>query len=171
MLPSYRNNSLIQICTNQLTGFYMRATLAVVNNVVLATDYFSKFWQCRNHLSYLSLSKIKKKKNCWEIKKFSIEKQNQGLKILFLTWKYYTVLTLSWRRSLSYRNQSIDLQSKSMDWFLYDHGLRHESVKSFQTAAITFLGIQDFLIYLVKYSWLLLNFPNLITQQCFAKAL
>ena len=32
----------------------------------------------------------------------------------------FTVLTLSWRRSLSYRNQSIDLQNKSMDWFLYD---------------------------------------------------
>ena len=28
-------------------------------------------------------------------------------------------LTLSWRRSLSYRNQSIYLQSKSINWFLY----------------------------------------------------
>ena len=28
-------------------------------------------------------------------------------------------LTLSWRRSLLYRKQSIDLQSKSIDWFLY----------------------------------------------------
>ena len=36
---------------------------------------------------------------------------------------------LSWRRPLSYRNQSIDLQIKSMDWFLYDNGLRHERVK------------------------------------------
>ena len=35
-------------------------------------------------------------------------------------------LTLSWRRPLSYRNQSIDLRSKSVDWFLYDNGLRHE---------------------------------------------
>ena len=26
-------------------------------------------------------------------------------------------LTLSWRGPLSYRNQSIDLQSKSVDWF------------------------------------------------------
>ena len=34
-----------------------------------------------------------------------------------VTWNE---LTLSWRRPLSYRNQSIDLQSKSMDWFLYD---------------------------------------------------
>ena len=43
------------------------------------------------------------------------------LQILFL-------LTLSWRRLLSYRNQSIDLLCKSMDWFLYDNGLRHERV-------------------------------------------
>ena len=38
-------------------------------------------------------------------------------------------LTLPWRRSLSYRNQSIDLHSKSMDWFRYDKDLRHERVK------------------------------------------
>ena len=31
-------------------------------------------------------------------------------------------LTLSWRRPLSYRNQSID-------WFLYDNVLRHERIK------------------------------------------
>ena len=36
-------------------------------------------------------------------------------------------LTLSWRKPL-YRNQSIDLLGKSMDWFLYDIGLRHERV-------------------------------------------
>ena len=38
-------------------------------------------------------------------------------------------LTLSRRRPISYRNQSIDLQSKSIDWFLYDIGLRRERVK------------------------------------------
>ena len=32
-------------------------------------------------------------------------------------------------KSLSYRNQSIDLQSKSMDWFLFDRDLHHERVK------------------------------------------
>ena len=37
-------------------------------------------------------------------------------------------LTFSWRRPFSYRNQSIDLPCKSMDWFLYDNGLRHEMV-------------------------------------------
>ena len=38
-------------------------------------------------------------------------------------------LTLSWRRSLSYTSQFIDLQSKSIDWILYDMDLRHERVK------------------------------------------
>ena len=37
-------------------------------------------------------------------------------------------LTLSWRRSLSYRNQPIDFLSKSMDWLLYDRDHRHERV-------------------------------------------
>ena len=32
--------------------------------------------------------------------------------------------------AVMYRNQSIDLRSKSMDWFLYDNGLRHERVKN-----------------------------------------
>ena len=40
----------------------------------------------------------------------------------------FLILTLSWRRPIPYRNQSTDLRSKSMDWFLYDIGLRHERV-------------------------------------------
>ena len=50
------------------------------------------------------------------------------LVLLFLL-KICSCLTLSWRRPISYRNQSIDLLRKSMDWFLYDIGLRHERVK------------------------------------------
>ena len=42
---------------------------------------------------------------------------------------YRSFLTLSWRRWLSYRNQSIDL-----DWFLYDNGLRRERVKEGETS-------------------------------------
>ena len=41
-------------------------------------------------------------------------------------------LTLPWRRPISYRNQSIDLRGKSMDWFLYDIGVRHERFKQFE---------------------------------------
>ena len=44
-----------------------------------------------------------------------------------LLWE--KLLTLSWRRPISYRSQSIDLFRKSMDWFLYDIGLRHERFK------------------------------------------
>ena len=49
-------------------------------------------------------------------------------------------LTLSRRRPLSYRNQSIDLLWKSMDWFLYDTGLRLESVNQFAFICITYLN-------------------------------
>ena len=38
-------------------------------------------------------------------------------------------LTLLWRRSLSYKTQSINMQSKSINWFLYDWDLLHESAK------------------------------------------
>ena len=44
--------------------------------------------------------------------------------------QYLSCLTLSWWRPLSYRNQSIDLQRKSLDWFLDDNDLRHKRVNS-----------------------------------------
>ena len=31
-------------------------------------------------------------------------------------------------KAVSYRNQFTDLHSKSVDWFLYNDGLRHERV-------------------------------------------
>ena len=42
-------------------------------------------------------------------------------RFLGCVWPFWVFmhLSLSWRRSLSCRNQSIDLQSKSIDWFLY----------------------------------------------------
>ena len=42
---------------------------------------------------------------------------------------YNHKLTLSRRRPLSYRNQFTDLLCKSMDWFLFDNGLRLERLK------------------------------------------
>ena len=41
------------------------------------------------------------------------------------------LLILSWRKPLLHRNQFIDLLCKSMDWFLYDNGPRHERVNVF----------------------------------------
>ena len=38
-------------------------------------------------------------------------------------------LILSWRMPLSYKNQPIGFLCKSMNWFLYDKDLRHETVK------------------------------------------
>ena len=53
------------------------------------------------------------------------------IKVSFFNHHFVGTLTLSRWRPLSYRNQSIDLRSKfkSMDWFLYDNGLRLERVK------------------------------------------
>ena len=58
--------------------------------------------------------------------------ENHCVKINTIVW-----LTLSWRRPISYWNQSIDLLRKSMDWFLYDIGLRHERVK--QKSIVSFV--------------------------------
>ena len=60
-------------------------------------------------------------------KKLTKTETNERKKSKQMNNKWY--LTLSWRRPLSYRNQFIDLRSKSMDLFLYDNGLRHERVK------------------------------------------
>ena len=47
--------------------------------------------------------------------------------------------------SVSCRNHSIDLQSKSMDWFLYGRDLRNERVNK--------LSVTEFkLLYLVRHS-------------------
>ena len=56
----------------------------------------------------------------------SMKKLLEQFRELYLEfqWLSNNVLTLSWRRPLSYRNQSIE----SMDWFLYDNGPRHERV-------------------------------------------
>ena len=59
-------------------------------------------------------------------KKFTLELRKIRSKKDFTTT--LNPLTLSRRRSLSYRNQSIDLQRISMDLFLYDRDLRHERV-------------------------------------------
>lgn len=63
----------------------------VVNSAALAvndaTDYFSKFGNVQWKLGFPSqlFQFIKNPKNSSEINNFSIDKQNQGLKISFLT--------------------------------------------------------------------------------------
>ena len=62
-------------------------------------------------------------------------------------------LTLSRRRSLSYRNQSTDLPSKSMDWFLYDNGLRQKRLKMK-------LRNEDLLLVPVSFTKILFTVPE-----------
>ena len=64
---------------------------------------------------------------------------SSSISFSFVTVKVTNALTLSWRRLLSYKNQSIDLLRKSVDWFLYDNGLRHERVKGKVDISLTFL--------------------------------
>ena len=49
------------------------------------------------------------------------------------------LLTLSWLRPLSFRNQFTDLLYKSMDWFLYDNGLQLKIVLKESPAYINFI--------------------------------
>ena len=62
-------------------------------------------------------------------------------------------LTLSWRRPLSYRKQSIDLLCKSMDWFLYDNGLRHERVKYIYFKNMPYHILYGFWGLITWYCW------------------
>ena len=72
-------------------------------------------------------SQVEKKKR---IMRYNIQEQTFGV-----SW-VNSVLNLSWLWSLLYRNQSIDLQKKSMDWFLYERNFLHERVFSLLLACI-----------------------------------
>ena len=87
---------------------------SVLNDDLQVISYWSIQWKMQFNLDHNK--QAQKDYTFWK---------NQIMKTLFL---YY--LTLSWRRPMSYRNQSIDLLRKSMDWFLYDIGLHHERVNN-----------------------------------------
>ena len=83
-------------------------------------------WDIEQYVYYnCSLTILTGKNGCFT--KFSTGMA--GVLLLIFLMCLHNQLTLSWRRPLSYRNQSIGLQNKSMDWFLYNNGLRHERVK------------------------------------------
>ena len=82
----------------------------------------------------------------------TISIQNISESLLFNTLhsstaKFYSIrmhvsltVTLSWRRSLPYRNHSDYLQCKSMDWFLFDRDLRLERVNENELHGRRFSG-------------------------------
>ena len=76
------------------------------------------------------------------------------------------LLTLSWRRSLSYRNQSIDLQSKSVDWFLYDRDLSHERVNKHPFDPWT---LSEQHVYVQFKLWFGATFETCSHQRCSVK--
>ena len=100
----------------------------------MAKIFIYDFW----NVTILELSKLRHLSDLWMDGWMQVFHQGLFFKctfckgeMLFLAWcaafNPLCHLTLSWRRPL-YRNQSIDLWSKSVDWFLYDNGLRHERV-------------------------------------------
>ena len=103
---------------------------------------FSKFWKVRSRLWYHYQFKteacnfIKKRlwHRCFLVNFAKNLFYRAPLVVTFVIWVNSwdqanqfrsCALTLSWRRFLSYRNRSTDLQSKSIEWFLYDRDLFH----------------------------------------------
>ena len=109
------------------------------NNVVFFNVKLSNVGQRRNNVANMTI---------WK----KIYKPRFKNKLIFLNFKEYVgpnnflhffpILTLSRRRPLSYRNQSIDLLRKSMDWFLYDNGLHNERVKQ-QNFVYVLLSVEN----------------------------
>ena len=130
----------ITIFRNDFINFYLYDLF--FRNYFLRKKRLSNFPKCfvAIHIFFVQTAKIL-------IFWFFIKVEHIGFSVrhtLFYVLSLY-LLTLSWRRPLLYRNQSIDVQSKSMDWFLYDNGLRHERVKNL------FWSLERFLISFDKF--------------------
>ena len=71
--------------------------------------------------------------------------------VKWLEWNFLLKqLTLSWQKSLSYRNKYIDLQSKSVDWFLYDRDLCHERVNDILFISRFWCSTADRYMFVIK---------------------
>ena len=89
-------------------------------------------------LAFLFLARLRFPQTKWVVHIIRFRHTEKGIRSIQKFEKLDYHLTLSWRRPLLYRNQSIDLQSKSMNWFLYDNSLRHERVKKSRTRSWLF---------------------------------
>ena len=126
------NHYLIQICcfyylwNINIALFYK----SLIGKIGYMSKYSDKVQVCTWDLGSMCLKwQIKVRKfEVYNSKHDKLCKEFDGRWVLvFQLW--LIELTLSWRRPLSCRNKSIYLLCKSMDWFLYDNGLRHERVK------------------------------------------
>ena len=107
------------IFVNMSQWAYPTAEIVFFNFITL--KIFSKFYL----VTFLKVIVIYFKIYHWLI----LKKLQQDLWLHQKSITEMSILILSWQRLLSDRNQSIDLLGKSMVWFLYDNGLRHERVK------------------------------------------
>ena len=87
---------------------------------------------------YVALGGWKKHIYVWDI----LVNKKHAVSQVFLNYdkmilRLLNCLTLSWRGSLSYRNQSVDLLSKSTHQFLYNRDLRNEKVKPMSSQSYT----------------------------------
>ena len=104
---------------------FTRSELEVVLMSLLLTILWTYFTTC----SSVSVANIEHVIAGWGVKSFQIRS--------FSSHAYsFGNLTLSWQKSVLYRNQSLDLFCKSIDCFLYDRDLGYERVKANITAKI-----------------------------------
>ena len=112
-------------------------------------------WQLKKrHLHTDLCFNMEGSSHCWSTFAEAYLKLSQTFNIVA---SYNYNLPLSWRRPLWYRNQSTDWQSKSMDWFLYDNGPRHERVNWVLNAPLFCAPVtkdKSLLIPLLGLSWL-----------------
>ena len=114
----------------------LRLSYSKLSVLIFATFQFFMFWFKTDFVKW---------KFQFRNSLFDLKWKNESQKISFISqiwlthWKrknekkifwLYFDLTLSWRRPLPHRNQSIDLFCKSVDWFLHDNGPRQERVKT-----------------------------------------
>ena len=151
MFPHTNSQIVINIyCVTFLQWVWIKPHSSGLTNVEHFTSNFCQFIQicCREK------EKEENKGNC---KAFSVTRKRKNTvntKICFLVGNKYikSCLTLLWWRPLSYRNQSIDLPSKSMGWFLYDNGVRHERVKARKKYHFLFRVFKEFQFKLLSRS-------------------
>ena len=123
-----------------------------LNLTTLPNNFNEKLLWFRSRLQRCSIKKV-----FLEISQNSQENTCARVSILLYFSLYFTRFnwTLSWRRSLPQRNQSIGLLCKSMDWFLYDKDIRHERVKAgneVEELLLTFLkAVQPNMGWSIKY--------------------
>ena len=100
VLPSYRNQSLICIA-NQLTGFYMRATLAF-NGFTFKECLFHK-------IKYANVLILKIKYVCWVVKDIWMISLQKWINIIQIEFIFY------FPRRTKYKYSSMDVSSNIVE--------------------------------------------------------